>query len=62
MNQIHKDCFAYQNSSANGCAILKELYCLKENCKFYKTDRDGKYQHQLSDREKINNLRRGLNV
>lgn len=62
MNQIRKDCFAYQDSSTNGCGILKELYCTKENCKFYKTDRNGKYPNQLSDRENFNLRRRGLNV
>lgn len=47
MNNIHKNCFAYQSNSLNGCAALKELYCRNEECKFYKTERDGKYPNQL---------------
>lgn len=31
------DCFAY-DSILNRCICLKELYCKKGKCKFYKTD------------------------
>lgn len=44
---IHKNCFAYQSDCTNGCAALKELYCRNENCKFYKTSRDGKYPDKI---------------
>lgn len=46
MNNIHKDCFGYQSSNDTGCTILKHLYCKTGECKFYKTDRDGKYPWQ----------------
>lgn len=36
MFEVKKDCFAY-NDIKNNCNALKELYCVKENCKFYKT-------------------------
>ena len=35
-NSVKKDCFAY-GSISNKCSALNELYCKKENCKFYKT-------------------------
>lgn len=31
-----EDCFAY--SEHKGCIVLKDLYCLKEKCKFYRND------------------------
>lgn len=35
-----KDCFAYRPSSLGSktadCRALNELYCLKEECRFYK--------------------------
>lgn len=37
---LHKDCFAYCD---NGCNALKQLFCKFEKCKFYKTNREGKY-------------------
>lgn len=44
---VHKDCFAYNgNYKVKGCTILKELYCAKEECKFYKTAIDGRYLWQ----------------
>lgn len=34
---IEKDCFAYTEKKRNQeCKALKELYCEKEKCKFYK--------------------------
>lgn len=56
MSNIHKDCFGYGD---NGCTILKELFCKNENCKFYKTDRDGKYPNPLSDKEESHTKIRG---
>lgn len=36
---IKKDCFAYREGVADAyaCSALKELYCAKEKCKFYKS-------------------------
>lgn len=34
--EIREDCFAY-NEKTKECDALKELYCAKENCKFYKS-------------------------
>lgn len=36
---IKEDCFAYKKDKAE-CNCLKELYCEKENCKFYKTRKE----------------------
>ena len=34
---IHEDCFAYKNAGGRPlCTALKELYCKKEDCKWYK--------------------------
>lgn len=52
MNKIHKNCFAYQSNSQNGCAALKELYCRNEECKFFKLTRDGKYPHKSQNNAK----------
>lgn len=41
---LHKDCFAFCSDTERGCAALNELICKKKDCKFYKTDCDGKYQ------------------
>lgn len=49
MNAIHKNCFAYQSDSLNGCAALKELYCRNEECKFFKLKRDGNYHHKTKN-------------
>lgn len=62
MNNIHKDCFAYQDGSVKGCSILKELYCKSGQCKFYKTDRNGKYPGQLSEREEFNIRIQGIDI
>ena len=35
MAEIKKDCFAYSKLS-NRCMALKELYCRKKECGFYK--------------------------
>lgn len=40
---LHKDCFAYSKNFESGCSALKRLYCKEEVCKFYKTEREGKY-------------------
>lgn len=44
-NGVKEDCFAYKNKT---CSALNELYCKKEECKFYKTD-----AQRLSELEKI---------
>ena len=31
-----KDCFAYPQEGEEGCFCLKDMFCKKENCKFYK--------------------------
>lgn len=33
--EIKTDCFAFRNNHT--CNALNDLYCAKENCKFYKT-------------------------
>ena len=33
--EIKKDCFAF-NKNTNKCMALKEVYCKKEECKYYK--------------------------
>lgn len=38
-DEIHKDCFAYR-SSKKDCSALDELYCKKEECRFYKKSED----------------------
>lgn len=39
--EIKKDCFAYKDTNGRGkCAALKELYCEKEHCAFYKVRRE----------------------
>ena len=41
---IHTDCFAYNGIRKDkSCAVLKELYCEKSECNFYKKDINGKY-------------------
>lgn len=35
-NRIKKDCFGYQE--CNECYALKQLYCSREICKFYRND------------------------
>lgn len=35
--EVKGDCFAYKKTQAGGkCTALKELYCKKEQCGFYK--------------------------
>ena len=34
---MNRDCFAFvEKNEHQGCRALKELYCKKEECKFYK--------------------------
>lgn len=43
MPEIKKDCFAYMSDNQyRGCMCLNELFCRKENCKFYKTKEEAK--------------------
>lgn len=37
MANINKDCFGYNNSTDNGCKVLKVLECKKKECPFFKT-------------------------
>ena len=39
MSEIKKDCFGYDKVRKNACRILNELYCKKEECKFYKSEK-----------------------
>ena len=41
----HQDCFAYKNKV---CSALNDLYCKKEECRFYKTE-----IQRLAELEKI---------
>lgn len=35
--EVKSDCFAYKETQTGGkCTALKELYCKKEQCGFYK--------------------------
>lgn len=36
--EVKKDCFAYSTEN-NRCSVLRDTYCKKENCKFYKPSR-----------------------
>lgn len=35
--KVKRDCFAF-NKSLHKCNALNDLYCLTEDCKFYKTE------------------------
>lgn len=38
MAEVKRDCFAYNKGSySKPCIALDDLYCKKEECKFYKT-------------------------
>ena len=44
--KIKADCFAYDPTLKNRpCKALTDLYCAKENCKFYKSKEQ--YQKEL---------------
>lgn len=44
--KIKKDCFGYKEKGGiPGCTALKELYCRKEECVFYKQTKTGKSKH-----------------
>ncbi len=50
ITMIHKDCFAYKNAGRHPhCIALKELYCKKEECNWYKSK--AKEQHQRERRD-----------
>lgn len=39
--KVHKDCFAYVEKKDIGrCTALLELYCEREDCKFYKKHKE----------------------
>lgn len=37
--EIKEDCFAYDKKN-NECTALTELFCMKEKCKFYRSNKD----------------------
>lgn len=46
MPEIKRDCFAHiSDDKYNGCFCLDELYCRKENCKFYQKKEDAKKKY-----------------
>lgn len=50
-NDVKRDCFGYkQLGNREKCIALKELYCKKEKCKFYKAMKEqdvyGKTEHE----------------
>ena len=49
---IKKDCFVINKAGTTySCSCLNDLYCEKEKCKFYKKDRNDKYDWQ---KERLN--------
>ena len=46
MPEIKKDCFAYLSDNKwDGCFCLNELYCRKENCRFYQTRQEARKKY-----------------
>ena len=46
MPEIKKDCFGFiLEDRYNGCFCLNELYCKKENCRFYKEKKQAKKEY-----------------
>ena len=51
MAGVKKDCFAYNEKLVNrSCTALRELYCAKEECKFYKTKEQ--YQKEIGSEKR----------
>jgi len=42
MAEVKTDCFAYNAAIVRKCTALDELYCAKEECKFYKSKNNGR--------------------
>lgn len=52
---IYKDCYAI-NDYLTDCKCLKELYCKKEDCKFYKPNSEVSWKN-IEDAINVYNLR-----
>lgn len=50
---LKKDCFAYNKFSME-CEALDNLYCIGNECKFYKTRKQNNYE-ELKARKNIKN-------
>lgn len=48
MAAVKEDCFAYAKASKCSCNALRQLYCEKEECGFYKT----KEQHEKDTKKR----------
>ena len=47
---IHEDCFAYMTAKGRAhCVALKELYCKKEDCKWYKPKEQREVKQTVGD-------------
>lgn len=47
---IHEDCFAYVTAKGRAhCTALKELYCKKEDCKWYKPKEQREIKQVVGD-------------
>ena len=47
---IHEDCFAYMTAKGRAhCVALKELYCKKEDCKWYKPKEQREVKQAVGD-------------
>lgn len=49
--KIKNDCFAY-NEEKRTCTALTELFCCKEECKFYKTHQQIADDYRLASERK----------
>lgn len=55
IRKANYDCFAY---NVNSCTALKELYCLNEDCAFYKKNKgDSPEKAKLMRYEKIGTIK-----
>lgn len=54
---MNKDCFAFvEKNGHQGCRALNDLYCKKEECKFYKSREDidtAKIEEDIKNYSKI---------
>lgn len=61
MSNVKKDCFAYKDTFGKpACEALKEMQCLKEECKFYKSVKEINYT-QIESEIKNYSLRMKVN-
>lgn len=49
--KVKSDCFAY-NEEKGTCVALTELFCCKEDCKFYKTHQQIADDYRLASERK----------